>query len=959
MDYRTLAKNLHFNNLIADKLISSEPAMATAPRVSWTRFIGGTSYDEGMGIALGTDGGIYVGGLTDSAALDGQSNNGVDDGFVCRYDETGTKTWTQLLGGASLDHINDMAAGANGAIYAVGSTTSSLGGNTYQGGGDSFLVRYNTDGTTAWIRQFGVAGGDRAYGVCVNADGSVYVAGSQDAAGHRDVSVSRYSADGTQAWAVLMVSGGGIAEARDLFSSADGSRVYVVGSTSGDLNGETYTDGESEGFVSCLNASTGAVIWTRLIAGGEDVTAADVTQGADGGVYVVGYKSGGPGPSSGFVTRFESDGTETWSHSTGYMVFAVTATASGDIYVGGTSYNGLNGEPALGFGLDAFVSCYGSDGSVVWSKLLGDGSSQEYVNDLALGADGEIYATGRVNGSFDGQTNNGSADAFVIKLIPDIPNTHPTGLVSITGNAAPGQTLTASNTLADADGMGIVSYQWKADGLPIHGAVGASFTLSEADMGKVFTVVASYTDGRDFHESVTSSSVLVPVIPNSLPTGVVSISGRATPGQTLTASNTLADVDGMGAVSYQWKVDGLPIQGAVGASFTLSEADKGKLVTVVASYTDGRDFHESATSSSVQVSNYNLVGENTYYIGTVSTTDALLGVAPRYTLQGADARLFRISKDGGLRFVNAPDYEQPTDANRDGIYEVAVTMTNARTHYAVTVDQTVSVEFTPIVGTAQKHNLQGTAGYDTLDGRGGDEKLSGGTGLDTFWVSSGHDTITDFNLIHAHPRHASGSEILQVSAGATADATLKGAWSATADSFNHGTANILSAGLAVDLSAVTQGQGWNLTNTGSAATFTGSQFNDVLTGGAGKDTLRGGAGDDLLIGGKSSDTLTGGEGADIFQLSGDTKTDHITDFVSGTDQIQLSHFIYKGLPLGPLDSSQLVFGTTAQSGNEHLMYDQGTGNLWFDVDGSGARSAVLVAVLDNLAPLSYADLTVI
>jgi Ca2+-binding RTX toxin-like protein len=343
----------------------------------------------------------------------------------------------------------------------------------------------------------------------------------------------------------------------------------------------------------------------------------------------------------------------------------------------------------------------------------------------------------------------------------------------------------------------------------------------------------------------------------------------------------------------------------------------------------------------------------------VSTTDALLGVAPRYTLQGADAKLFRISKDGVLTFRDPQDYEQPTDANRDGIYEVAVTMTNARTHYAVTVDQTVSVEFTPIVGTAQNHTLQGTAGYDTLDGRGGDEKLSGWTGLDTFWVSSGHDTITDFNLINTKPRQASGSEILQVSAGATADATLKAAWSATADSFNHGTANILSAGLAVDLSAVTQGQGWNLTNTGSAATFTGSQFNDVLTGGAGKDTLRGGAGDDLLIGGKSSDTLTGGEGADIFQLSGDTKTDHITDFVSGTDQIHLSRLIYKGLPLGPLDSSQLVFGTTAQSGNEHLMYDQGTGNLWFDVDGSGARSAVLVAVLDNLAPLSYADLTVI
>src|SRR5262249_13765905 len=58
------------------------------------------------------------------------------------------------------------------------------------------------------------------------------------------------------------------------------------------------------------------------------------------------------------------------------------------------------------------------------------------------------------------------------------------------------------------------------------------------------------------------------------------------------------------------------------------------------------------------------------------------------------------------------------------------------------------------------------------------------------------------------------------------------------------------------------------------------------------DTLYGGDGDDTLIGGAGADWLTGGAGADIFKFAaGDSPTggaDHICDFLSGTDKIDLS-----------------------------------------------------------------------
>ena len=79
---------------------------------------------------------------------------------------------------------------------------------------------------------------------------------------------------------------------------------------------------------------------------------------------------------------------------------------------------------------------------------------------------------------------------------------------------------------------------------------------------------------------------------NDAPTGLVAISGSATEDQTLTASNTLADLDGLGAISYRWQRDtgsGFSnISGASASTYQLGDADVGATVRVVASYTDGR-----------------------------------------------------------------------------------------------------------------------------------------------------------------------------------------------------------------------------------------------------------------------------------------------------------------------------------------------------------------------------------
>ncbi|MFW9606550.1 MAG: calcium-binding protein, partial [Pseudomonas sp.] len=103
-------------------------------------------------------------------------------------------------------------------------------------------------------------------------------------------------------------------------------------------------------------------------------------------------------------------------------------------------------------------------------------------------------------------------------------------------------------------------------------------------------------------ESVTSAATATKVANiNDAPTGSVTLTGTATQGQTLTAANTLADVDGLGTVAYQWLADGKDISGATSSTFTLGQAQVGKAISVKASYTDGHGTAESKTSASESV----------------------------------------------------------------------------------------------------------------------------------------------------------------------------------------------------------------------------------------------------------------------------------------------------------------------------------------------------------------------
>ena len=342
--------------------------------------------------------------------------------------------------------------------------------------------------------------------------------------------------------------------------------------------------------------------------------------GATGSTYTLGDADVG--------TRISVQVSYTDGHGTteGPLVSAQTAPVANvnDAPTGSVS---IGGTPAEDQTLTATNTLADADGmgvvSYQWRRdgvdIAGATGSSYTLGDLDVGTTVTVVAR-----YTDGHGASESVPSAGVGPVANV-NDAPTGSVSISGTPAEDQTLTATNTLADADGMGVVSYQWRRDGVDIAGATGSSYTLGDLDVGTTVTVVARYTDGHGASETVPSAGVGPVANVNDAPTGSVSIGGTPAEDQTLTATNTLADADGMGVVTYQWRRDGVDIAGATGSSYTLGDLDVGTTVTVVARYTDGHGASESVPSAGVgPVANVNDAPTGSVSIGGTPAEDQTL-----------------------------------------------------------------------------------------------------------------------------------------------------------------------------------------------------------------------------------------------------------------------------------------------------------------------------------------------
>ncbi len=173
------------------------------------------------------------------------------------------------------------------------------------------------------------------------------------------------------------------------------------------------------------------------------------------------------------------------------------------------------------------------------------------------------------------------------------------GTVDIAGVHQEDEVLEAVLNFTDNDGLPEnFSYQWYRDDIALGDATNSQYQLTDADVGKRFSVLVEYIDEHGSEEALHSGSTNLIVNVNDSPIGEVSIIGDGEEGQTLTAIVAdIFDADGIEqSMGLQWYRDGNLIDGATEAEYLLHNEDVGAAITVVWQYQDSFGQVETVTS---------------------------------------------------------------------------------------------------------------------------------------------------------------------------------------------------------------------------------------------------------------------------------------------------------------------------------------------------------------------------
>jgi predicted extracellular nuclease/2',3'-cyclic-nucleotide 2'-phosphodiesterase (5'-nucleotidase family)/Ca2+-binding RTX toxin-like protein len=465
------------------------------------------------------------------------------------------------------------------------------------------------------------------------------------------------------------------------------------------------------------------------------------------------------------------------------------------------------------------------------------------------------------------------------------------------------------------------------------------------------TVSLSYNvvDGKGGTIAATQTIAIAAV--NDAPVGTVSISDTTpTETQTLVASNLFTDGDGLtnAVFNYQWQQSDIGggnaftnIVGAIGSTFTPTQAQVNRQLRVVVSYTDDQGTVETLTSVPTIVTGDFFVGTSSVntFTGT-NGQDIIAGMGGNDVLNGLDGDdIFRYTVgdgkdtvDGGagndilnilgtassetlnVVFNGTPvslieggsviNVESITADLRGGID----TLNYGSTTADLTVNLTTGVAsgFTAIAnienvtggfgndiitGNDLNNTLRGESGDDILDGGLGSDSLIGGSGNDTYIINDTNDTISDssgidtvrssiswtlgnnlenLTLIGNGDINGTGNSLKNAIVGNTGNNILDGGNNADSlvggagndnyivDNTNDLVTELANEGIDTVLSRVTrtlEANVENLTLIGNGSlNGTGNDLNNIIIGNSGNNILDGGMGADSLSGGLGNDT---------------------------------------------------------------------------------------------------------
>ena len=405
------------------------------PRFMWALQVGsGVSdpaygHDRGKKIVTDDLGNVYVVGR-----CAGGASHGRDDVYIAKFDSAGNKIWALQEGGNGADGGYGLAVDSSYNVFVAGFFTGQahFGPFTLQSSGrsDIFVAKYDVSGSLVWVTQDGGASvdyGDEAYDVALDRDGYVWVTGYFSgtwwlggldylvANGIGDVFVAKYDAGGTLQDVIGF--GGNSAGYGTSIAADDPGNIYVAGFFRGDLGLDgLQSSGGYDVFV--VKFPSDGPGWAAKAGGIDDDGAYGIDVDSAGSVLVAtDFRGEATYGGTVLTSRGDSDICLAMYDPDGNLIATHQAGGSQADHVEGVSFDGQDNflvtgfindtatfgtESLTGSGQDLFIVKYASDGSTIWAKRAGLGTSgtSQGSGVVKSRVDNSIFITGHFSGTY-------------------------------------------------------------------------------------------------------------------------------------------------------------------------------------------------------------------------------------------------------------------------------------------------------------------------------------------------------------------------------------------------------------------------------------------------------------------------------------------------------------------------------------------------------------------------------
>ena len=477
-------------------------------QVVYTTYLRGSGFDVATGLAIHTDGTVYVVGHTTSAdfpvvnpfqsALSGSS-----DLWLARLDASGSVVYSTYYGGASFENGSAIAVSASGEAYVSGSTgsfdlPSAIGFQRENRGGfsDGFVVKIRPDGTVpAWASYLGGNGEDHIFDIAIDA-GDHLVAVGRTASTNLPV-----------ASAIQGTFGGGFADAFVAKFSPDGSSLVF----------STYLGRSSIDIANSVQLDSGGAIYVAGSTGSFDFPTVNAVQPFFAG-----------GSADGFIARLESNGEgptlSTFFGGQDHDVIAdLVLDFRGHWHIAGQTssfdfpiVSAVQGQVN---GIDGFVAEFSADAQTLVRSTPIGGTELDGAFGVGVTQGGDVWIAGRTDSADFPIVNAfqpdhaGSADAFVARLTsPRPPNQVPVAFAgkdrTIVATGCTASVILDGAPSSDPDGDPL-TFTWSGDfGI----ATGATPSV---DLTPGIHAITLTVD--DAHGGVATDTVVITVVDNTPP----------------------------------------------------------------------------------------------------------------------------------------------------------------------------------------------------------------------------------------------------------------------------------------------------------------------------------------------------------------------------------------------------------------------------------------------------------